>query len=251
MKTLPKLMKKENSMKLFLAGLNIEAKTRYEFSERLTENYRSLSESTDFSVEVNDEDISYENEKSDARYHVGYLESVALYRKIAEKLPFYDAVVFHGAVIAYKGRAYAFTARSGVGKTTHIRLWLERFGKDVHVLNGDKPILRVIDGAVYASGTPWRGKEGYGVPEMLPLEAIAFIDRAEEPSARQITPSEALTRLASQMYVPNEARAAALSLAVLNKIISGVKLYDVRANMKTESCEVSFAALTGENPDAV
>ena len=237
---------RENNMKLSLAGLNIEAKTRYEFSDKLTENYLSDTESTDFSVEVTDEDIKNEAEMSEVRYPIGYLESIALYRKIAEKLPFYDAVVFHGAVIAYKGRAYAFTARSGVGKTTHIRLWLERFGDSVHILNGDKPILRVINGAVYAAGTPWRGKEGYGVPEMLPLEAVAFIDRAEEPSAFQITPKEALVRLASQMYVPNEPRAAALSLSVLNKIISGVKLFDVRANMKPESAEASFAALTGE-----
>lgn len=233
-------------MKLLLAGLNVEAKTRYEFARRLTEEYRSDSEETDFSVSVTDEDIKYEDEKSDIRYSPGYLESIALYRKIAEKLPFYDALVFHGAVIAYKGKAYAFTARSGVGKTTHIRLWLERFGKDVHILNGDKPILRVIDGKIYASGTPWRGKEGYGIPEMLPLAAVAFIDRADVPSAKRITTAEALIKFASQIYVPNEPRAAALSLAVLNKIISSVELFDVRANMKLESAEVSFAALTGE-----
>ena len=124
-------------MKLSLAGLNVEAKTRYEFSEKLTESYLSNSENTDFSVEVTDLDIKNEAERSDIRYPIGYLESIALYRKIAERLPFYDAVVFHGAVIAYKGCAYAFTARSGVGKTTHIRLWLERFGDAVHILNGD------------------------------------------------------------------------------------------------------------------
>ena len=235
-------------MKLLLAGLNVEADTKLEFAERLTEDYRSLAEAVDFSVSVTDEDIRYEAEMSDIRYPKGYLESIALYRKIAEKLPYFDAIVFHGAVIAYKGKAYAFTARSGVGKTTHIRLWLERFGNDVHVLNGDKPILRVIDGVVYAAGTPWRGKEGYGIPEMLPLAAVAFIDRAEEPSATEITTSEALMRFASQIYVPNEPRAAALSLSVLNKIISGVKLFDVKANMKPESAEISFAALTGDSP---
>ena len=235
-------------MKLSLAGLNIEAETRLEFVERLTADYRSTSDVVDLSVKVTDDDIRSEAEASEIRYGAGYLESIALYRKIAEKLPYFDAVVFHGAVIAYKGRAYAFTARSGVGKTTHIRLWLERFGDDVHILNGDKPILRVIDGVVYAAGTPWRGKEGYGIPEMLPLEAVAFIGRAEEPSAEAISASDALTRFASQVYIPNEPRAALRSLSALNKIISGVKLYDVRANMKPESAEISFAALTGEDP---
>ena len=238
-------------MKLSLAGLNVEAETRFEFSDNLTKDYLSCSENTDFSVSVTDEDIQREAEASEIKYGKGYLESIALYRKIAEKLPYYDAVVFHGAVIAYNGGAYAFTARSGVGKTTHIRLWLERFGDKVHILNGDKPILRVIDGVVYASGTPWRGKEGYGIPEMLPLRTVAFIDRSEEPSAREITTSEALMRFASQIYVPNEPRAAALSLSVLNRIISSVKLVDVKANMKTESAEVSFAALTGEDSSAI
>lgn len=238
-------------MKLFFAGLNIEADTRFEFVNRLTEDYQSCSDAVDFSVSVTDSDIAYEASTSEIQYGRGYLESIALYRKIAEKLPFFDAVVFHGAVIAYNGKAYAFTARSGVGKTTHIRLWLERFGEKVHILNGDKPVLRVIDGKVYAAGTPWRGKEGYGIPEMLPLEAVAFIDRASEPSAEEITNSAALTRFASQIYIPNEPRAAIGSLSVLNKIISGVKLFDVKANMEIESAEVSFAALTGENPELI
>ena len=82
---------------------------------------------------------------------------------------------------------------------------------------------------------------------MLPLEAVAFINRAEEPRAERITTSEALTRFASQVYIPNEPRAALASLSVLNKIISGVKLYDVWANMKPESAEVSFAALTEDS----
>lgn len=251
MKHSSKLMERGIDMKLSLAGLNIEANTRFEFVNKLTEDYRSNSEAVDFSVTVDDGDIKAEAAASEIKYGAGYLESIALYRKIAEKLPFYDAVVFHGAVIAYEGKAYAFTARSGVGKTTHIRLWLERFGKKVHVLNGDKPILRVIDGVIYAAGTPWRGKEGYGIPEMLPLEAVAFIDRAEEPSADEITLSDALVRFASQIYVPNEPRAAALSLSVLNRVISGVKLFDVFANMKPESAEVSFKALTGDDPSSL
>jgi hypothetical protein len=130
-----------------------------------------LSDGTDraFSVSVTDEDLADEAEMADAEYSDAYLESIAAYRKIAERIPSYNAFVFHGAVIAYKGNAYAVTARSGVGKTTHLRLWGEAFGKNVHVLNGDKPILRVINGTVYAAGTPWRGKENYGVNEMLPL----------------------------------------------------------------------------------
>lgn len=233
-------------MKLSLAGLDIDVKTRFDYTEDLVKGYLSDSDSVSFSVAVSDNDISEEQRISEDKHSKGYLESIALYRKIAEELPRFDAVVFHGAIIAYKGKAYAFTARSGVGKTTHIRYWLQAFGKKVHVLNGDKPILRFIDGKVYACGTPWRGKEGYGVPEMLPLAAVGFIERAELPSAEPVTVNEALMKFASQIYIPRKPENAPRALSVLNKIVLNVPLFTVKANLDVSSAEVAFSAMTGE-----
>lgn len=230
-------------MILSLAGLNVEVNARYPYTADLAREYLSDSSRIDFSVFADDDDIKAEADASELEYSRGYLESIAIYRKIAEKLPMYDAVVFHGAVIACEGKAYAFTARSGVGKTTHLRLWLEAFGEKVHILNGDKPILRVIDGMVYAAGTPWRGKESYGIPEMLPLAAVAFLERAEQPSAREINASDAIARFASQIYIPRDAHSAVLSLSVLNKLICGTSLYEVRANMDISSALVAYGTL--------
>ena len=230
-------------MKLSLAGLDIETNIRSKYTQDLVQSYLSSSDNVSFSVSVDDEDIVEEDKNSEKRYPKGYLESIALYRKIAEELPLFDAVVFHGAVIAYEGKAYAFTARSGVGKTTHIRLWLEAFKDKVHVLNGDKPILRIIDGQVYACGTPWRGKEGYGIPEMLPLASVAFVERAEVPSAERISINDALMRFATQIYIPKKPRSAALALSVLNRLITKVPLYETRVNMDIDSAYVSHNAM--------
>ncbi len=229
-------------MVIAFAGLTIEIKNRYSYIEKLAADYISDSENIDFSVEVTDEDLDFERGKYEDEFGLGYLESVAVYRKIAEKLPFYDAVVFHGAVVAEEGSAYAITARSGVGKTTHLSLWKKAFSDKVYILNGDKPVLRIIDGVVYASGTPWRGKEGYGVPGMLPLKAVGFLLRSEEPSAETISNDGALMRFATQIYIPNEPRAAALSLGVLDRIMRSVGLYEVRANMDIQSAYVSHDA---------
>ena len=64
----------------------------------------------DFSVTTTQADIDYERAKSEqtavkeghAPYHYSdaYLETLALYRKIAEKMPAYDTVLFHGSAIA-------------------------------------------------------------------------------------------------------------------------------------------------------
>ena len=227
-------------MILSLAGLNIEVKNRFDYIEQQARDYISDSENIDFSVEASDADITAEAEMSEESFSRGYLESIAIYRKIAERLPEYGAVVFHGAVISDGEEAYAVTARSGVGKTTHLRLWLEEFGDSVHILNGDKPILRVIDGAVYAAGTPWRGKEGYGVPEVRRLSAIGFLERDALPSARAMTSAESLLRLASQTYIPKSPATASLALRVLDCVMRSVRLYEIRANMSRESARVSY-----------
>lgn len=233
-------------MKISLAGLKIAIDNRYPFIEELAKDYITSEEEVDFTVSVSDEDLKEEDRMSEVRYPLGYLESIALYRKIAEKIPEYGAFVFHGAVMALDGFAYAVTARSGVGKTTHVRLWLEAFGERVHILNGDKPIIRVIDGIPYACGTPWRGKENYGIPEMLPLRSVAFLERAEDNSAEKISVGSALMRFVSQIYIPKTKETASLALIAANRVISSVSLYELHVNMDISAAHKAMKAMASE-----
>lgn len=65
-----------------------------------------------------------------------------LYRKICTRMLDYDAFLFHAAIVSYAGRGFAFAAKSGTGKSTHVAQWMRALGGDVTVVNGDKPILR-------------------------------------------------------------------------------------------------------------
>ena len=235
-------------IKIGIAGLTIGLDNRYTYVERLAADYTvSADAEVDFTVGATDAEIMEERGAAEAEFSDGYLESIVLYRNIAERLPLYSAAVFHGAVIAIDGKAYAVTARSGVGKTTHLRIWQKVFGDRVHILNGDKPVLRVIDGVLYASGTPWRGKESYGVNEMLPLCGIAFIERGEVNTAEQISSSSALIPFITQLYVPKNESSARLALALSNKIISSVPLVRLRANMQDDAALVAYRALVGKD----
>ncbi len=229
-------------IKVSIAGLNVGIDNRFDFIEKMTADYVSDKGPLDFSVSVTPEQLSEEAEMSEREYSDGYLESVAVYRSIAERLPDFGGAVFHGAVIANEGKAYAVTARSGVGKTTHLSLWLRAFGDKVHILNGDKPIIRDIDGTVYAAGTPWRGKENFGVNEMLPLAGIAFLERAESNSAQKISPTDALIPFISQIYIPKGPRCAALALSLANKVISSVPLFSFKVNMDIEAAHIAYKA---------
>lgn len=228
-------------MKISVAALTVELYNKYPYTENIASEYVTDLE-PDFSVAATEEQMEEEIRATGGIYPKGYVESIILYRNIAETIPLYDGIVFHGAVIAIDGEAYAFTAKSGVGKTTHIRLWQKVFGERVHILNGDKPIIRIIDGVPYACGTPWRGKENYGVNEMLPLKGIAFLFRGEENRASEVDSISAMPMLLSQMYIPKGAEGAKRALSLSGRIISGVPLMKIEVNTDPSAASVAYEA---------
>lgn len=228
-----------------IAGIPIGIDNRFGYIETIASDY--LTDDTPiFTVTSTDADLDREREISGGDFSRGYLESTVLFRKIAERLPEYDAVVFHGAVIAKDGRAYAFTAKSGVGKTTHTRLWISEFGDDVHYINGDKPVIRIIDGVPHAFGTPWRGKEGYGANESAPIAAIALLERGEKNIAQVIDPEDGTVRLMKQIYIPTDPISAALTMRVADSIISSVRFVELKCNIASEAVRVAARAMLAE-----
>ena len=228
---------------LNIAHLPIGIDNKFDYVAELAKDYLT-DEAPVFTVSVSSEDIEKERADSGTNHSEGYYESIIAYRKIAEVLPDYDAFLFHGSVISYKGRAYVITANSGVGKTTHTRLWLREFHGEAHVLNGDKPIIRIVDGVAYACGAPWQGKENYGCNEILPLSGIAFLERGVKNRARDISPNEAVTRFMSQIYLP-KANLSALSktMRLADKVIRETHLVLLECNMNPEAAHVCRSAL--------
>ena len=222
-----------------IAGLAIGLEFNYEYTLEYVKEFLT-DEPPVFTVSASAEDIKFEHEYSGIKIPDKYAENVVLYRKIAEKLPEYDALVFHGAVLEYDGVAYAVTAHSGVGKTTHTRLWLKEFEGKAKILNGDKPILRIIDGVVYASSTPWRGKEGYGYNAMRKLGGIGFLSRGVENKARTTTPDGAVMKFMNQIYLSKtDVLALTRSMRVCNRLLSGVPLYEFECNMDPDAAHVT------------
>lgn len=170
-------------------------------------------------------------------------EVLAVYRKLCAYALAHDAFLMHCAVIEYEGRGYAFSAPSGTGKTTHIRLWQEAFGADrVTIVNGDKPILRLLDGVFYAYGTPWCGKEGYNKNTRVPLSGLCFVTRGAENRIRPMSADEAIPHLFSQIMVTdstNLARQMELADALLQK----VPCYLLACNMEPEAARVAYAGM--------
>lgn len=171
-----------------------------------------------------------------------YLETFVLYRKVAMALLPYNAIVFHGAVVALDGRAYLFTARSGTGKTTHVRFWLSQIPGS-YILNGDKPLLRVIDGGVLACGTPWQGKEHMGVNERLPLAGLCVLERGKVDAVRRVDIDEVLPTLIRQTHRPEEPATLVRIMELVGAAGETVPLWRMSATLDERSALVSHDAM--------
>lgn len=70
----------------------------------------------------------------------------------------HNTLAIHASVVRNGSKSYLFLGKSGTGKSTHSRLWLDNIpGTDL--INDDNPIIGVLeDGTVMAYGSPWSGK---------------------------------------------------------------------------------------------
>lgn len=234
-------------MKIRMAELNIEIHNRYPYLDTLCKDYLADFKTPDISVTVSEAEIADEIIRSTLPTPPtpGYAEAIAAFRAIALQLPRFDAFVFHAAVISYQGRGYAFSAPSGTGKTTHIRLWKRVFGDAVTVINGDKPICRFIGGKLYAFGTPWCGKEKMQVNTSVELSAVGFIERAPENSVKPIDNAETLLRIYSQVIMPTDKQDAMRFLDLLDRMVQVTPTYIVACNQSQNAAVVAERGMKG------
>lgn len=74
-----------------------------------------------------------------------------------QAIVWHNGVSIHSSTVTLGDKAYMFLGKSGTGKSTHSRMWLESFA-ECELLNDDNPMIRVEGGEVKVYGTPWSGK---------------------------------------------------------------------------------------------
>ncbi len=207
----------------------------------------------DFIIHIEHEDIDYEREKSAnqdlkenqkiRKFSDAYLETLALYRKIAEKMLEYDVLLFHGSCIAVDGDGYLFTAPSGTGKSTHTRIWREKFGERAVMVNDDKPLIAVRENEIRIYGTPWNGKHHLGENISVPLKAICVLERGTENRIQRAAKSLVYPMLLQQVYRPQNTEKLSKLLALIDSLAEKVSLYQMYCNMNSDAAETAYQGM--------
>ena len=108
-------------------------------------------------------------------------------------LTIHDGFLLHASYIEWQGRAILFTAPSETGKSTQARLWCDHAGAEL--VNGDRAAVRIMDGAVYACGTPFSGSSPVRRNVTLPLAAIVYLSQSPENSITRLRGVRAFRRV--------------------------------------------------------
>lgn len=162
----------------------------------------------------------------------------------------FNAFWLHACVIEMDGVGYAFSAPPGVGKSTHAQRWLQAFPDRAHIINGDNPIVRALDGKYYAYGTPFCGKEGYQENRAVPLGGVCFLRRAAMNRITAMDPLQAITRLYRDNWtiLHAEESVARACLDIYSHFAETVPAYIMECNnMEPDAALVSHEAMCRRN----
>ena len=231
-----------------MAGLVMALRHRYPYLRFLCSSYRCSSRlPADLTVSVTPAELEAEYEKN-PQMGKGCCESLCIYRAIGQTLPVFQGLIVHAAAVEMNERVYLFLAKSGVGKTTHARLWAEVFPGHARILNGDKPIIRRLERGWSVWGTPWQGKEDLGQNRHAPLYALCFLERASENRIEPLMPEEALCRLLPQVYLPHTKELLGPCLDLLADLTAAVPAYRLQCNLHPDAAQVAYDGMRGASP---
>lgn len=155
----------------------------------------------------------------------------------------FNGILLHSSCIVVDDMAYAFSADSGTGKSTHTQLWLDYFGDRAYMLNDDKPAIRIIGSKVYACGTPFSGKYDYSTPKVVELAGICFLERSTENWIKQADTAKAVFNIFSQTVRKLNRDKMDNLFNVIEEIFAKVPLYELGCNISQDAMLTSYNAM--------
>ena len=235
-------------MKYKIADLIVEMNPKYNNTLELAKPFVFDGErEADFELKASDEYLDQLMTRAAEGVTVEQIENFALSGDFNRKAINYGTMLIHSSALIYDGGAYLFSGDSGVGKSTHTRLWLKAFGDKVHIMNDDKPVVKLYGDKAVAFGTPFDGGSGIALNESYPLKAVIFVERGEENSVRVPENKEIIQKLYFQTARMVNRETAEKMLTNIERILSLTKFYVLSCNMDITAAYTAFESIIGNS----
>ena len=234
-------------IKYKIAGVIFKAEFKSPQLVKLCHNYQYLGdEPAEFVLTIDQEELQMEYDKT-PELSLSATESFLAYSKLNEYFISKEkGVLFHSTAIAVDGKAYLFTADSGVGKSTHASFWRELLGDRAVMINDDKPLLTFENDTVYANGTPWQGKHRLGNNIKVPVKAICLLERGEKDQIDKCSVSEMVVTILRQTILPKTEQQMNKLFELMEVILKNVQLYKLKCTLNVSSAKLAFSKMSEE-----
>ena len=146
-------------------------------------------------------------------------------------------ILFHGVVMEWEGSGIVIGAHSGVGKTTHAKLWQKY--EEVLILNGDRALCRREEDRWYTYGAPWYGSSGDYLNRRTALAAIVIIEQAPDNIAEQLAPLQGALELIQLAFAPSfDKLLTEYTLQAIDSLVRHIPVIRLRCRPEREAVEV-------------
>ena len=231
------------TFKINIVNKIIEINAFYESTKKYCRDFLSEDKS-DYLITMSEEDLKNESTNSNDGHVYVSEEISALYRKIADLLIEEDIIVFHGSSFKVNNSGFIVTARSGVGKSTHVNLLHEYLKDEFEYINDDKPLLEVVNNSLTLYSSPWNGKERRGNNIDAALKAIIFLNRGETNSYRKLeNKDEIYFKLLNQIYLPKDKSKCDKALSILDTMLRRLNFYEINVNMSEDAPKMTYSKI--------
>ena len=157
---------------------------------------------------------------------------------------FHKTLKVHASVIEKDGKALVFLGKSGTGKSTQSRLWLQYVPHST-LLNDDEPLIRIMsDGTIRVYGAPWSGSTPCYRNIFADLSAFVFLQQSSENLLYKLdglTSFSVLLKSTSIMRCDNKNRLMIIS--VIYEILEKASVYRLNNRPEKEAVALSKTLL--------
>lgn len=230
-----------------IAGLTVDMDCKYDTVKRRSHAYFTETDKpADMTIKLGDEFLE-QRQKEHPHLSLDECESIFTGMFFYGMLVKFGGLMLHSSAALTQGKAYLFSAPSGVGKSTHTALWRKVYGEEnVVILNDDKPAIRIFGDEILVFGTPWSGNSDMNINTYAPLGGICFLERGENNEIEQIGTDAALGALLNQTARPQDKHDMDLLLKSAEKVICTVPIYKMRCNMADDAAVMSYEKMVKE-----
>lgn len=158
----------------------------------------------------------------------------------------YGILTMHSSVVRKDGQAYMCLGKSGTGKSTHTRLWMDNI-QGCDLINDDNPLVACRDGKVVVYGSPWSGKTPCYRNVSAPVKAFLQLKQAPYNKIRRLSNFEALAYVLPSVSVMKcEPRTVDKVCDTVSDILESVPVYMLECLPDADAALLSYSTMSQE-----